>query len=207
MKKQENKRVFNCYPQLAPVVMNYLKGYLKLLALGAIALGLGGVQAQTAQHTQEAHTQAGSTQAAPSQGEWTALSEHDRLLAQIWGLEKEEMQRAKVLLQGPRKAFSVENLLPIEALGIHARTDAERRKYAEAFARAFHQDVQRSLAWQREFSAAMQRLYPGEPVIDWSGQAPVRAHPGAAQILHLPHSMLADDAPATPVPAASGDAR
>ena len=106
------------------------------------------VQAQT----QETRTQTQQTQIAPAQSEWTMLNEHDKLLAQIWGLNEEEMLRAKVLLQGPRKAFSVENLSPIEALGIHARTDAERRKYAEKFAKAFHDDVQRSLAWQAAYS-------------------------------------------------------
>ena len=43
----------------------------------------------------------------------------------------------------------------MEALGIHARTDAERRKYAEMFARAFHADVERSLAWNQAFTEAI----------------------------------------------------
>ena len=156
----------------------------------AAAFIYGTVQAQT----QEARTQTGSTQVAPVQNSWTTLNDHDRLLAQIWGLTEEEMERAKVLLQGPRKAFSVENLSPIEALGIHARTDAERRKYAEKFARAFHDDVQRSLAWQTAYTEAMNRLYPNEPVIKWDGQK-VKAHPGAAALGHIPYSELIDDEP------------
>ena len=124
-----------------------------MLALAAL-LALN-AQAQTAmQQTQQARTQTGQTQGAAIATSWTALDEHDRLLAQIWNLSDEEMRRAKVLLQGPRKSFSVANLSPVEALGIHARTDAERRKYAEMFARAFHQDVERSLAWNAAFTEA-----------------------------------------------------
>ena len=112
---------------------------------GVIACALmlaGAAQAQVAGKTQQARTQETSTQ-----NVYTQMDDRDRLLGQIWGLTNDEMIRAKVLLEGPRKSFSVENLSPIEALGIHARTDAERRKYAEMFARAFHADVERTLAW------------------------------------------------------------
>ncbi len=168
------------------------------VAVAAALCVIGAVHAQT----QEVRTQTGSTQTAATQNSWTTLNDHDRLLAQIWGLTEEEMERAKVLLQGPRKSFSVENLSPIEALGIHARTDAERRKYAEMFARAFHQDVERSLAWQNAYTEAMNRLYPNEPVIRWDG-VKVKAHPGAAALGHIPFSELIDD----DEPVAGGAAR
>ncbi|MBR5950721.1 MAG: hypothetical protein IKZ87_04730 [Actinomycetaceae bacterium] len=167
---------------------------------------IGAVHAQTQVQTQETRTQTGGTQAAATQNSWTRLTDHDRLLAQIWGLTEEEMERAKVLLQGPRRSFSVENLSPIEALGIHARTEAERRKYAEMFARAFHQDVERSLAWQRAYTDAMNRLYPNEPVIKWDG-VKVKAHPGAAALGHIPYSELIDeDEPASEPPAKAAPA-
>lgn len=177
------------------------------IAVAAALCVIGAVHAQTQMQTQEARTQTGGTQAAATQNSWTQLNEHDRLLAQIWGLTEEEMERAKVLLQGPRKSFSVENLSPIEALGIHARTEAERRKYAEMFARAFHQDVERSLAWQRAYTEAMNRLFPNEPVIKWDG-VKVKAHPGAAALGHIPYSELIDEdkpvsAPAAPASSAS----
>ena len=176
-----------------------------MLALAAL-LALN-AQAQTAmQQTQQARTQTGQTQGAAIATSWTALDEHDRLLAQIWNLSDEEMRRAKVLLQGPRKSFSVANLSPVEALGIHARTDAERRKYAEMFARAFHQDVERSLAWNAAFTEAMARLYPGEPVIDHGGIQPVTAPLGAADAMHLPRTLViepASEGAANPPPASS----
>ena len=174
------------------------------IALAAALCVIGAVHAQTQAQTQEVRTQTGGTQAAATESSWTSLNEHDRLLAQLWGLSEDEMVRAKVLLQGPRKSFSVENLSPIEALGIHARTEAERRKYAEMFARAFHQDVERSLAWQRAYTEAMNRLYPNEPVIKWDG-VKVKAHPGAAALGHIPYSEIIDEdepAPAPPAKAA-----
>ncbi|MGE4591263.1 MAG: hypothetical protein AB7E06_05845 [Alcaligenes sp.] len=125
-----------------------------------------------------------------------ALDAVDRLRANIWGLTDEEMLRAKTLLEGPRKAFSVENLSPIEALGIHATSEAERRKYAEMFARAFHADVERSLAWNRAFTEAMARLYPNEPVVNFSQIPPVPATVGAADTLNVPRTAIIE----TPAP-------
>jgi hypothetical protein len=124
----------------------------------------------------------------------TTLNQNDLVQAQIWGLTPEEMQRAKLLLQGPRASFSVTNLSPIEALGIHARNDAERRKYAEMFARAFHQDVDRSLAWDQAFQQAMQSTYPNEPIIDYRGQAAVEAPVGTADMLNVPRTLIVDPA-------------
>ena len=52
-------------------------------------------------------------------------------------------------MQGPRGTFSSPQLSPIEALGIHARTDAERDRYAKLFAQVTYDDTQRVLAWSR----------------------------------------------------------
>ena len=160
------------------------------LVLVAALLGSGLAHAQSVARTEQQRTQE-----AGSQNSYTTLSDRDRLLGQIWGLSNEEMTRAKVLLEGPRKSFSVENLSPVEALGIHARTDAERRKYAEMFARAFHADVERSLAWNQAFTEAMGRLYPNEPIIDYSGGTPVAAPVGAADALGVPRSLVIDQSP------------
>ena len=146
-------------------------------------------------------TQQTRTQEASTQSSYSTMDDRDRLLGQIWGLSNEEMIRAKVLLEGPRKSFSFENLSPIEALGIHARTDAERRKYAEMFARAFPADVERTLAWNQAFTEAMARLYPNESVVDFSGGQRVAAPLGAADALGVPRSLIVDQAPsAQPLP-------
>ncbi len=51
-------------------------------------------------------------------------------------------------------------------LGIHARDEAERQRYAESWARAMREDVDRILTFQRAYDAAGKRLYPDEPLID-----------------------------------------
>lgn len=137
----------------------------------------------------------GSTAVTPSQmtqpqGSVQGLTPQDALQAQLWGLSADEMQRALILARGPRAAFSVANLSPIEVLGIHARTPAERRKYAEAFARAHHQDVERVLAWNQAFTQALQQLYPNEPVIAYAGTERPQVDPAVAAAAGVPLSAI-----------------
>ena len=172
-------------------------------ALALLIASIAGFPAQaqtTAVKTQQARTQEGEISRT-----YSTLDDRDRLLAQIWTLSSEEMIRAKVLLEGPRKSFSVANLSPIEALGIHARNDAERRKYAELFARAFHADVERSLAWNSAFYEAMGRLYPNEPMVDYSGVQKVQVPIGAADAMNVPRSLVVE--PAVPSPRAGVPAK
>lgn len=137
-----------------------------------------------------------ASQATQPQSSTVGLTPQDTLQAQLWDLSAQEMQRALVLAKGPRAAFSVANLSPIEVLGIHARTPAERRKYAEAFARAHHQDVERVLAWNRAFTHAMQQLYPAEPVIAYTGVDRPQVDPALAAAAGVPLSAIE----ATPAP-------
>ena len=65
-------------------------------------------------------------------------------------------------MQGMRASVSPPTISPIEVLGIHARNPAERRRFAERWARAMHEDVERILAFQR----AYRLLYPNEVLID-----------------------------------------
>lgn len=92
--------------------------------------------------------------------------------ARLWGLTVEDIQRSRILMQpgSTRAAFSAPNLSPVEVLGIHARSDTERRKYAELFARALHADTERIVAWIATYSAIYARLYPNEPVMDFHGR-------------------------------------
>jgi len=114
----------------------------------------------------------------------------DAFTAQVWGLNADEVQRAKALLRGPRASFSIPNLSPIEALGIHARSDAERRKYAELFARAQHADTERVLAWMYAYQEAMQRLYPNERVIDFGGLPKANVDIGTADAANVPRAAV-----------------
>ncbi|WP_018608221.1 hypothetical protein [Uliginosibacterium gangwonense] len=134
-------------------------------AVAAIALSLG-AQTFAADTTT---VRVGSTQAAAPGA--TATTESNRQLAQLtsearlWGLSVDEIVRAHDLMRF-RASFTNTNLSPVEVLGIHARNDAERKKYADLFARILHDDTVRVLAFQQAHAAAMQRLYPNEPVLD-----------------------------------------
>ena len=96
----------------------------------------------------------------------TELSETERDRAAIWDLDEAEWQRYDTLLLGIRGSISPATLSPIEVLGIHARDEAERRHYAERWARAMREDAERVLAFQRAYSVAFQRLFGDQELID-----------------------------------------
>ncbi len=113
-----------------------------------------------------AHTQVKETGQAMASLEANTLSTSDLAHARIWGLSETEWRRYTQLMQGVRGSISPATISPIEVLGIHARDEAERQRYAEAWARAMHEDVDRILAFQRAYDAAGKRLYPNELLID-----------------------------------------
>lgn len=80
--------------------------------------------------------------------------------AQQWGLQPQEWQRYQELMDGPLGIYSP-GLDPLSALGISARDEAERRRYAEIQVMAETQRVERELAYQRAYDEAFRRLYPG----------------------------------------------
>lgn len=86
----------------------------------------------------------------------TTLAERQ---ARDWGLQPEEWSRYKEVMQGPLGTYSPQ-LDPLTALGIEARTEAERRHYAELQVRAESRRVEKTLAYQRAYDAAWQRLFP-----------------------------------------------
>lgn len=79
--------------------------------------------------------------------------------AQAWALTPEEWTRYRRVMQGPLGLLSP-GLDPLTALGIEARSAAERRHYAEVQVRFEAQRVQRELAYQQAYDAAWKRLYP-----------------------------------------------
>ena len=112
------------------------------------------------------HTQIKETGQDASSTAANTLSDTDLVRARIWDLSETEWRRYKQLMQGVRGSISPATLSPIEVLGIHARDEAERQRYAEIWARAMHEDVDRILAFQRAYDAAGKRLYPNELLID-----------------------------------------
>jgi integrating conjugative element protein (TIGR03759 family) len=98
----------------------------------------------------------------------TAQSQERPLIARIldarvpseWGLNPQEWARYRDLMEGPLGIYSP-NLDPLSALGIEARTDEERRRYAELQVQAEARRVEKLLAYQRAYDEAWQRLNPG----------------------------------------------
>jgi len=144
------------------------------------------VSAQTSVNTTIAARSQQPTAMSQMEAQATAIQASDQIARQVWGLTADELERAKLLLKGPRASFSVSNLSPVEALGIHARNEAERRKYAEMFAKAMHEDTERVLAWTAAYQIAIQRLYPNEKVIDFSGFQPGDMSSGTTDAANLP---------------------
>lgn len=103
----------------------------------------------------------------------TQVDSVERGTAQYWGLTVEDYRRYQALMKGVRGAISDPRISPIEVLGIHARDDAERRKYAEMFARLMAEDTQRVLQFQLEYDRAFKRLHPKLVALDF-GTSPRR---------------------------------
>ena len=98
--------------------------------------------------------------------EQTVLSPSQRAAARVWGVTDEEYRRYLGLLQGVRGAVSDPRISPLEVLGIHSESEAERIDYARRFAQVMHDDTARVLAFERAYQQAWRDLYPQEPVID-----------------------------------------
>tara|TARA_R100001244_G_scaffold43936_15_gene39445 strand:+ start:1170 stop:1787 length:618 start_codon:yes stop_codon:yes gene_type:complete len=82
--------------------------------------------------------------------------------ARDWGLSVEEWTRYRDLMQGPLGVYSP-HIDPLTALGIEARSDQERQRYAELQVAAEAQRVEKLLAYQRAYDRAWQRLHADMP--------------------------------------------
>jgi len=118
--------------------------------------------------TDVASTRVKETGQAASPTATNTLSETERVRARTWGLSETEWRRYEALMQGIRGSISPSTISPIEVLGIHARDAAERRRYAQVWARAMYEDADRILAFQHAYDAASKQLYPNELLIDMS---------------------------------------
>jgi len=96
----------------------------------------------------------------PSREQPIAIEHSDAQQARDWGLRVEEWTRYRELMRGPLGVYSP-NLDPLTALGIEARTDEERRRYAELQVQAEAARVEKLLAYQRAYDDAWQRRHPG----------------------------------------------
>lgn len=126
----------------------------RVVGIGIFLMGAASVaSAATAQTRVAVSTLATSIERASSTGMSDAARAH------AWGLDAAEWSRYEHLMQGPLGIYSP-NLDPLTALGIEARSDAERQHYAELQVRAEAQRVQKELVYQQAYDAAWKRLYP-----------------------------------------------
>ncbi|WP_342594194.1 TIGR03759 family integrating conjugative element protein [Salinicola lusitanus] len=91
----------------------------------------------------------------------TQVEQSSQRAAEAWGLNQQEYQRYESIMEGPRGTWSP-NLDPLTALGLEARSQAERQKYAEKLVETERARVEAELAFQRAYDAAWQRLYPND---------------------------------------------
>ena len=133
-----------------------------VLAMVLMALAFGMVDAE-AQPTPTVPARTAQSQVRDSAD--VALDER---LAKDWGLRPEEWARYRQVMQGPLGIYSP-NLDPLTALGIEARSDEERKRYAELQVKAESRRVDKTLAYQRAYDAAWKRLYPGQLRVNLPG--------------------------------------
>ena len=103
-----------------------------------------------------------------SQESSTSDTTLDEQRAKEWGLQPDEWKRYRQLMQGPLGIYSP-NLDPLTALGIEARTEEERDHYAELQVQAEARRTEKTLAYQRAYDSAWQRLYPSLQRVDLTG--------------------------------------
>jgi len=121
------------------------------LTYSLIALVLLSPLSQAAQQTAIENSQSTLSQLQQSQA--NKLAEQGKQ----WGLSGQEYQRYEQLMDGPRGTQSP-GLDPLTALGIEAKSDAERKKYAEQWVKQEFARTEKELKFQREVDAAWQRL-------------------------------------------------
>lgn len=130
-----------------------------MLALGLPVLGP--IQASA----QDAST---FSPAVASRERATTIVVSDERAARDWGLTTDEWSRYRELMDGPLGVYSP-TLDPLTALGIEARSDEERRRYAELQVMAEARRIEKTLAYQRAYDDAWQRLHPGMERIAFAG--------------------------------------
>lgn len=110
-------------------------------------------------------TQQQSSEQAPLQQARSAAQ------AKAWGLTDDDWAKFERLQSGPRQYWSPQ-LDPLTTLGVEADSDQERQRYAELQVRLEARRAERELAYQKAYTAAWARLFPGLlPVQGMSGAA------------------------------------
>lgn len=95
--------------------------------------------------------------------------------AKAWGLSDDEWAKFERLQSGPRQYWSPQ-LDPLTTLGVEADSDQERQRYAELQVRLEAQRAERELAYQKAYTAAWARLFPGLLPVQGMSYASIRSN-------------------------------
>ncbi|WP_017905079.1 TIGR03759 family integrating conjugative element protein [Pseudomonas asplenii] len=95
----------------------------------------------------------------------------DQQRAADWGLQQEEWQRYRRLMEGPLGVYSP-NLDPLTALGIEARDAAEQERYAQKQVQAEYARLRKLMDYQRAYDQAYKRLYADRLPVNLIGAQP-----------------------------------
>lgn len=148
------------------------------LALSVVGLALVSVCARSAQADATAPSVV-TSRGIETRAQAAAGIALDTDLAHEWGLEPSDWARYRRLMAGPLGILSP-HLDPLTALGIEARSQAEREHYAELQVRVEGERVAKLLAYQRAYDAAWKRLYPRLEPVEFA-PTPMN-HPNAADV-------------------------
>jgi len=108
------------------------------------AIGLAAILTVVAGAASAQSAPVASSRTVPAQVQNSADAALDERLARDWGLRPEEWARYRQVMQGPLGIYSP-NLDPLTALGIEARSDEERNRYAELQVQAESKRVGKTL--------------------------------------------------------------
>jgi len=86
-------------------------------------------------------------------------------MAELWGLTKEELIRYHEIINGPLGKWNPD-IDPVMALGLHAKNEAERRRYAEIYAMQEFELTEMTQLFQREYDKAFKLLFPESKIIN-----------------------------------------
>ena len=110
-------------------------------------------------------------------------------MATLWGLTEEEILRYQEIINGPLGKWNKE-IDPIMALGIYAKNETDRKRYAELYAMQEFQLTEMTQHFQREYDKAFKQLFPGAKIIDHVLLQPYYENRAQKDLLsgRMPHS-------------------
>ncbi|MBT3202700.1 MAG: hypothetical protein HN349_00160, partial [Gammaproteobacteria bacterium] len=85
--------------------------------------------------------------------------------SKVWNISSEDWVRYEQIMQSKGK-FLWKDLDPITVLGLNARSDSERKRYAEKLAKLEFDNAQKVILLDRAYNQAFHELYGKLPVVD-----------------------------------------